>query len=405
MRRVVAITALLTLGVVGVSSVPAPRSAATSGSSRIAPIVIAPLGDFRRRAAGGRERQRAARALRAVARQHAPACRSRSTRSKCAPSTRASPSAVVRGPVARVAPPAHRRQPAHRGRPRARRAGVHVRRRRPLRGVDAADARRPPRHDRRPPVQPRTVNIDAVQAAGVNVARAGPNWVVMEGCCGPDRSIARPSTPTEAGYSTPGRFGIDLAQMDDQNRLVTDDPSQLTSYPSYGQYVERRSRAGRVVGVVDGLPDQVPGAPAPPGTFDEDTAQGNSVVVELGNGQYAFYGGLRPGSIIVKAGIVRAEGPAARADRQQRRRQRAAPALRAALHRPTASAPRACPSCSTASATRATSTRQLFASWASPGRSPTAGSRSRRSAPRSSRSTSASSTSSRAPARSGNPLL
>ena len=60
--------------------------------------------------------------------------------------------------------------------------------------------------------------------------------------------------------------------------------------------------------VVDGLPDQPPGAPAGPEAFDEDTAQGNSVVLELGSGQYAYYAALRPDSIIVKPGTIVRKG-------------------------------------------------------------------------------------------------
>jgi murein DD-endopeptidase MepM/ murein hydrolase activator NlpD len=104
---------------------------------------------------------------------------------------------------------------------------------------------------------------------------------------------------------------MDLAQMDEEDRLVTGDPSQVVNYPSYGQYA-RSISAGRVVSVVDGLPDQVPGAPAPADSFDEDTAQGNAVVLALAGGRYAFYGGLKPGSIIVTEGtFVRAGQPLA----------------------------------------------------------------------------------------------
>ena len=151
------------------------------------------------------------------------------------------------------------------------------------------------------------ITVDAVQAAGIESPVSGSNWVVTEGCCGP-RSVHRTTVyPTEAGYSLAGRYGMNLSQMDVQGRFVTGDPADLASYPSYGQYVNAVA-AGRVIGVVDAFPDQVPGAPPPLGTFDEETTEGNSVVVELGSGQYAYYGQLRPGSIIVKPGTFVRKG-------------------------------------------------------------------------------------------------
>ena len=44
-----------------------------------------------------------------------------------------------------------------------------------------------------------TVNIDAVQAVGVNAPVQGQNWVVMEGCADPNRRTAMTVYATEAG--------------------------------------------------------------------------------------------------------------------------------------------------------------------------------------------------------------
>ena len=145
------------------------------------------------------------------------------------------------------------------------------------------------------------MNIDATQAPSIASPVNGKNWVVTGGCCGPESPSRTTVYTTETGYSVAGRYAMDLSEMDPQGRFVIDDPSVLTSYPSYGQYVNAVA-SGRVVGVVDGLTDQVPGVPPDPGSFDEDTAQGNAVVLELGSGQYAYYGALKPGSIIVKPG-------------------------------------------------------------------------------------------------------
>jgi hypothetical protein len=300
MRRVIAITALVAMAVVSLGLGAAPAPAATSGASRIAPIVMRTLGD--------------AAAQPVVASDNA----LHALYELAIVNTRNVPVAIDKIEV-RTVDPRLVIGPAFEG-PSLVSSLRHVDGSPLTEAVIApgeqvfmfvdvglfAAIELPVLVDHRVTIGDRqfnlaTVNIDAAQAVGVNSPVQGRNWVVMEGCCGPDSVDRTTVYATEAGYSTPGRFAIDLAQMDDKNRLVTDDPSQLTSYPSYGQYANAIS-AGRVVSVVDGLPDQVPGAPDPSSSFDEDTAQGNSVVVELGSGQYAFYGGLEPGSIIVKEG-------------------------------------------------------------------------------------------------------
>jgi murein DD-endopeptidase MepM/ murein hydrolase activator NlpD len=52
--------------------------------------------------------------------------------------------------------------------------------------------------------------------------------------------------------------------------------------------------------VVDGLPQQVPGAL--PSDLPFDQSDGNSVVLDLGHGRYAVYAHMQPGSVRVKAG-------------------------------------------------------------------------------------------------------
>ncbi|HXV92931.1 MAG TPA: M23 family metallopeptidase, partial [Pseudonocardia sp.] len=57
---------------------------------------------------------------------------------------------------------------------------------------------------------------------------------------------------------------------------------------------------GTVVHVLDGLPDQVPGA-LPPATTPAE-ADGNSVVVDIGGGLYTLYAHMQSGSITVAEG-------------------------------------------------------------------------------------------------------
>jgi murein DD-endopeptidase MepM/ murein hydrolase activator NlpD len=66
------------------------------------------------------------------------------------------------------------------------------------------------------------------------------------------------------------------------------------------------SAAGRVVEVVDNLPDQVPGQ-LPPGISAADAA-GNHVIVDIGRGRFTLYAHLIPGSAAVTEGQVVQQG-------------------------------------------------------------------------------------------------
>ncbi len=55
-----------------------------------------------------------------------------------------------------------------------------------------------------------------------------------------------------------------------------------------------------MVKVIDGLPQQVPGV-FPEG-ISPDQADGNSVILDIGGGNYALYAHFQPGSIRVKEG-------------------------------------------------------------------------------------------------------
>ena len=104
--------------------------------------------------------------------------------------------------------------------------------------------------------------------------------------------------PIDGGLYLAQRFAIDFNLLDAEHRLSAGDPSLLSSYPSYDQPVLAVADATVVV-AVDQYPDQVPGQ-----TVDVtlENADGNHVVLDLGNGAYAFYAHLAPGSITVRAG-------------------------------------------------------------------------------------------------------
>ena len=99
------------------------------------------------------------------------------------------------------------------------------------------------------------------------------------------------------------RFAIDWMQVK-KGATYSGDARDVRSYYSYGEPVLAVADA-RVVAARDGLPDNIPGHgdafhPAVPITLD--TIAGNTITLDLGGGQYAYYMHLQPGSVRVHAG-------------------------------------------------------------------------------------------------------
>lgn len=134
---------------------------------------------------------------------------------------------------------------------------------------------------------------------------AGTGYIAADSCCTSERH-RRALLPVENGLWLAQRFAIDWEQLDDAGRTVTgEDPTDPADYTIFG----RRALAvadATVVHVVDGLPEQVPGALPAEMTLAE--ADGNSVVLDLGDGRYALYAHLQAGSIPVAVGDRVARG-------------------------------------------------------------------------------------------------
>ncbi len=141
----------------------------------------------------------------------------------------------------------------------------------------------PAQVDRRPPV---------VLAPPV----AGPRWVAVGSCCdGPHR---RSIQPIDGGLYLSQRFAIDFNQLDAEDRFSSGDPALNESYPTWGQPVFAVADATVAV-AVDRYPDQVAGQTT---GVTLESADGNHVVLDLGDGRFAFYAHLLPGSVRVAAG-------------------------------------------------------------------------------------------------------
>jgi hypothetical protein len=103
------------------------------------------------------------------------------------------------------------------------------------------------------------------------------------------------------------RYAIDWMQVEN-GVSFSGDPRDKRAYYSYGKPVVAVADA-TVVTARDGLPDNVPGHntpghqgfnPAVPITMD--TVAGNTITLDLGSGQFAYYCHLQPNSVRVKVG-------------------------------------------------------------------------------------------------------
>ncbi|MEO7602346.1 MAG: M23 family metallopeptidase [Sphingomicrobium sp.] len=127
----------------------------------------------------------------------------------------------------------------------------------------------------------------------------GTNWVAANGCC--DRITPhRGALITVNGLmQAPERFAIDWVRIDAQKRASEGDYKKLASWPYYGDSIHSVAD-GTVVNAYDEAPEQVPG-PKPTG-ITMDNIGGNMMVVDIGDGAFAFYAHLQRGSLKAKLG-------------------------------------------------------------------------------------------------------
>lgn len=141
-----------------------------------------------------------------------------------------------------------------------------------------------------------TVNRRAVASIGPPLSGSG--YISADSCCDASRHT-RAALPINGRVWIAQRYAVDWEQLDAQGRIFSGPPEKLESYTIFGKPVLAVAD-GVVVSVSDGLPEQTPGKY--PTNISLDDADGNSVVLDLGELRYAMYAHLQPGSIKVHRG-------------------------------------------------------------------------------------------------------
>ena len=152
------------------------------------------------------------------------------------------------------------------------------------------------------------IRIDGPAPVVVGPPLAGPSWVAVNACCelSPHRGAM---LPLDGRINGSERYAIDWSRFDLNARPIVDlaagtqatyagDPARNEDYFTFDQPVLAVGD-GTVVTVVGDLPE------APPHQFLTLPATdlgGNRIVLDLGNGVYAFYAHLKTGSPAVRVG-------------------------------------------------------------------------------------------------------
>jgi murein DD-endopeptidase MepM/ murein hydrolase activator NlpD len=146
-----------------------------------------------------------------------------------------------------------------------------------------------------------TVAVAAATPIVVGPPLRGADWVARNGPANTGGHHRRALVPIGGQTFIAQRFAIDWAKVDSAGRVFAGDPADNKAYFGYGAEVIAVADA-IVASVKDGIPENVPGASSRAVPMTLETVSGNSVILDLGQGRFAFYAHLVPGSLRVKPG-------------------------------------------------------------------------------------------------------
>ena len=128
----------------------------------------------------------------------------------------------------------------------------------------------------------------------------GTGWLTANGP-DPQTGHRRAIVPVDGTAAIAQRFGIDYVKMDTNGRRFTGDSLKNESYYAHGTDAIAVAD-GIVAAVKDGIPENIPGPASRAVPITLETVGGNFVILDIGQGRYAFYAHLRPGSLRVRVG-------------------------------------------------------------------------------------------------------
>jgi Peptidase family M23 len=155
------------------------------------------------------------------------------------------------------------------------------------------------------------MNVSRAKPVVIGAPLRGKNWWTPNGPA--NDSVHRRVVVALANHlGLPERFAVDWVQLGADGNSFTGNQADNRSYHCYGAEVLAVAN-GKVVGVKDGIMENVPNAAKMAVPITLETIGGNYVMEDIGGGRYAFYAHLIPGTIGVKVGdSVKAGEPLAK---------------------------------------------------------------------------------------------
>jgi hypothetical protein len=126
-------------------------------------------------------------------------------------------------------------------------------------------------------------------------------WIAVNGFSN-DTGHRRSTIPIDGEARVPQRFATDWVKLGDDGLIARNgDLSQNANYYTYG--AEAIAVAdGVVIGIKDGIPENVPQTKARAVPITLETISGNYVLLDIGGGRFASYAHFQPNSLKVKVG-------------------------------------------------------------------------------------------------------
>ena len=153
---------------------------------------------------------------------------------------------------------------------------------------------------------PEALSVDSLQTPvstsvpTITSPLRGDHWLAGNG---PSNSSGhrRALIPIDARAVISQRFAIDWVRLGNDGATFHDNKLDNKNYYAYG--VDALAVAdGVVTEVKDGIPQNIPGEDSRAVPINLETVGGNHVIIDIGNGFFAFYAHLQPGSLLVKLG-------------------------------------------------------------------------------------------------------
>jgi hypothetical protein len=127
----------------------------------------------------------------------------------------------------------------------------------------------------------------------------GSAWVAFNGLSNADHR--RSWVPVDGKVCIAQRFAIDWMRLGPDGRLFRSDSKSNANFYGYGAEVLAVAD-GRVSDLKDGLPENVGSNEQGTRAVTLDNIAGNYLILDLGQGRFALYAHLQPGSLRVKLG-------------------------------------------------------------------------------------------------------